>query len=277
MSGPAYRFWALKRWWALLAIFTVLTVGGIAAEGSEDAWILALAFGIVFAVLWIPSVLTMLLVPRLRGFIAMVFCFVGLGRYVIPGVYIGTWEAAVIFIGVFLILVLGARIRMPFRLRGQVRIDRPVSEVAQTIELRPRGQTWQRIVDRIEVHPDNPDLLRAFTAGPVSKVIPNFDVDVLSRTPNGGIRWQVFCDNPAWQGSSCDISLAVDGDATLVTYNEVSKGPVIGVLTSWLDDAGQDAMYELKFFVEGQSDWTIRAGEGRWWPTWSPPPDAAVF
>ena len=154
------------------------------------------------------------------------------------------------------VFFIAARITIPMRLTGTVLIDRPREEVARIVRLRPKGQTWQRNVERIEPHPDDPELMRAFLAPPISKHIPFFDVRILSDDGTGNQHWQATSDHKAWRGSECGMAMEDVGGRTLVTYAERSLVPVLGWLVAWLDDVGMDAMHELKFYVEGQPNWT---------------------
>ncbi|MEM1298401.1 MAG: hypothetical protein AAGH68_03900 [Pseudomonadota bacterium] len=277
MTGPAHRFWALHRWWLALGILIAnMFYGMMASDGSGGlmGWLVLL---IAILILWVPCTVVMVWVPRLRGLFLVTFMGAGVLGRVLEPLDLGVFTIPAMF-GLFLALITaGSRLKATLRLVGAVRIARPVAEVAGLVELRPRGQVWNRTVDRIEPHPETAGLLRATTTPPLSKAVPHFDVEVLERGANGSVRWRAIGDSAVWQGSACAIELDADGDATLVSYAEVSRVPLLGCVVAWLDRAGQDAMHELKFFAEGQPNWTIRAGDGRWWPTWAPPPDAAVF
>lgn len=266
----------MHRWWLLLAGLTMLTLAGISAQQTAD-WVLVVAFGIVFLIMWVPSLVLSVYVPRLRGGIAMIFATVGLGGVVLPPMDLGPYEWPILFGIIFGGMLVGGRVKVPVRFSGRVRIARPVREVAEIIRLGPKRQTWQRIVERIERHPEDPERLRAFLAPPISKQLPHFDIEVLSDDRRGNQSWRNTSANKMWTGSVCRFALEDADGETRVIYEEQSRIPILGWVVSWLDCAGQDAMHELKFYAELQSNWTIRAGDGRWWPTWSPPPDAAVF
>ena len=77
MSGPWHRFKAMHRWWILMAVMTAMTLAGIAVE-SETDWIKLVAYGIVFLILWVPSLVLMVLFPRLRAGTATVFTVFGI-------------------------------------------------------------------------------------------------------------------------------------------------------------------------------------------------------
>ena len=266
----------MHRWWLLLAGLTTLTLAGISAQQATD-WMLVVAYAIVFAIMWIPSLALLVLVPRLRGGVAMVFAIVGIGGVVLVPRDLGPYEWPILFGIVFGGMLVGGRVKVPVRFFGRVRIARPVHEVAAIIRLGPKRQTWQRNVERIEPHPEDPERLRAFLAPPISKQLPHFDIEVLSDDRRGNQSWRNTSENKMWTGSLCRFALEdVDGE-TLVTYDEESRIPILGWVVSWLDRAGHDAMHELKFYAEALPNWTIRAGDGRWWPSWSAPPDASVF
>ena len=259
-----------------MAVMTAMTLAGIAVESDTD-WIKLVAYGIVFLILWVPSIVLMVLLPRLRAGTATVFTMFGIFSASPVGLDLGPYTWLITFVCYLAVFFIAARITIPMRLTGTVLIDRPREEVARIVRLRPKGQTWQRNVERIEPHPDDPELLRAFLAPPISKHIPFFDVRILSDDGMGNQHWQATSDHKAWRGSECGMAMEDVGGRTLVTYAERSLLPVLGWLVAWLDDIGMDAMHELKFYVEGQPNWTIRAGDGRWWPSWSAPPDASVF
>lgn len=274
MSGPLHRFWAMRRWWSALAILIVLNclvMLRIPAERLE--WI---ALAVLCALILVPLVALMVLLPRLRGGFLAVFALVFMVSPVhdLPA----TWSLPLLIAVVFVIILVASRVMVPLMLSGSVRIESPIHEVALAVRCRETKTHWHALIDRIEHHPDTPGLWRVHTRGTIHKAVPSYTLEVIEEFPNGGSTSRAQADNPkVWRGAETTYWLETDGAATIVHFREQSRTPLLGAIKFWLDRVGDDALHMLRCHVEGRADWSITAGDGRWWPSWRLAPEAAVF
>lgn len=276
MSGPLHRFRAMHRWWITLAVLIgvfAIRMFGVPTDTTE--WI---AFGIVSTLLWVLSTALIVTVPRTRAFI--LFMFLMLVIFDVTEVLDLPihWSLPIVFGAIFVVTIIASKTTLAAHLSGQVRIARPLEEVARMMRCRETTSHWSWIVDRIERHPDRTGHWLAHTKGPIAKALPTYNIEIIEEYPGGGFKSRSYTDDlKTWGGAVTEYRLERRGPDTIVRFNEVSRANILSVAMFWLDRLGQDAMHSLKCHLEGTTDWSIGAGSHRWWPSWKSPPDASVF
>lgn len=277
MSGPIRRFWAMHRWWLALLVLIGWTFYGIMQNqsGGGVGWI---TLGIAAMILWVPTTALIVLFPRLRGLSLVMFVFVVASPFIDLGGIAAHWVFAIIFTGWMTVFFVLQKVKITFVLRGRILINRPVEEIAETIQYRETDTFWQHNVQRIVPHPDLPGAWRCHTAAPLNRFIAYFDAEIIEPQANGGFTARISSPiTTAWEGSVFTTTLIERHDQTEVLHLERARANLVAAITLWFDKSGQDTLRQLKAYAEGEADWSIGAGMGRWWPTWRPAPDAAVF
>ncbi len=267
----------MRRWWIALFALIFLTFVQIMAGQVNDifGW-LTLVIATLF--LWVPATIIVVLCPRLRGFVVIVFLFVSLSRLVDLDALPTHWMFGGLLIAWLAVFFLFQRIKTVSRFSGRTVINKPVAEVAEIIRYRPTDTFWQRNIDRIEAHPEAPGQWRCFLLPPLSKHLEYYDAEVLEADATGGFSARVLGADPKiWEGSEYRVTLEARAGQTVVRQDETSRVNLLAALSLWFDRAGHDNLEQLRTYAEGLPDWSIGAGSGRWWPTWRPAPDAAVF
>ena len=277
MTGPLYRFLAMHRWWGLLLLAAVLLALQISAFGltvGERALITA----ILVLIVWVPLTALMVLVPRLRGLVVAPVVLAWLFQVADLEAHFGALAIYIPVLVIALVFLAMTMIWVSIRLKAQLRIDHPIEDLARLMRYHETTQHWHSMLDRVERHPENPEMWRCFLASPYSKAVTHYDVEVVENLANGGfvarIQGQIG-KRPFVSMIRRELKQTPDG--TVIYSQEDSRVNLLSVLLFWLDRLALDHLHQLRFYVEGATDWTINAGAGRWWPTWRPTPPSAAF